>query len=245
MDKTKAQHFLMNKEILSLEINQANLSKKDKVIEIGAGSGIITKELVKHSGKVLAFEIDKTLEKELKKIKNKNLTLVYDSALKYSWKNYNKIVSNIPYLLSEQTILKSIEDNIEELVIIVGEKFKEIILSNKTKIGIHTNLFYKVQPIKKVPKECFYPQPRVNSWLIKLTRKKDSTNNPLRFILLEKGKVKNSVISYFISQGKTKKQAKEILSKMSLNEQSLNKPVKKITANLLIRIEKDLEQISI
>lgn len=243
MDKSKGQHILRDVDVLKKELAEAEISSEDKIIEIGAGTGFLTKELVKKAKKVIAFEIDKEFKINLNTIakENKNLYLVYDDALKYSWKGYNKIVANIPYQLSEQTILKSIEDNIGELILIVGENFKEILESNETKMGIHTKLFYDFKPIMKVTPECFHPSPRVDSWLIKLKQTLATKETKLlREILLKKGKIKNAILSSLISEGKTKKQARELVEKLNLTQAVLEKPVRKITGNLLIRLRKEL-----
>ena len=79
------QHFLENEKILSKFIETCNIKEKDKIIEIGAGTGIVTKALLeKNPAKILAFEIDRKFEPELKKIKlDKDSTFVnqFDNSL--------------------------------------------------------------------------------------------------------------------------------------------------------------------
>jgi len=243
MDLNKGQHLLMDKKILKKEIETAELSKKDNVLEIGAGAGILTEELAKNSGKVLSFEIDKTFEENLKELekKCKNLKIIYDNALKYSWKNYSKIVSNIPYSLSEPVILKAINDELEELILIVGENFKELLSKKETKIGIVADLFFDFEPIISINKKAFNPNPKVNSWLVKLKRKnpEDRIEEILRKIILKKGKIKNAIIYSLVEIGKTKNQARKIISEMKIDEEILEKPVSKITGKFILRL-KDL-----
>ena len=107
------------------------------------------------SGEVLAFEIDEKLKPFLEVIekKHKNLNIVYGDALKFSWEGYNKIVSNSPYSLAEPIIKKAVEANVEELILIVGEKFKDVVLENKSKAGVVTNLFFDFKPIIKIKKK--------------------------------------------------------------------------------------------
>jgi 16S rRNA (adenine1518-N6/adenine1519-N6)-dimethyltransferase len=242
--KEKQQHFLNNEEILNKEIEVAELSSKDKVIEIGAGNGVLTRELIKRAGKVLSFETDKRFKEELGKIKDKNLELIYDDALKYSWKGYNKIVSNIPYSLSEQVTVKAANEGIRELVLIVGEKFKTKLM-DETKIGIFARLFYEIEPILFVGKENFYPHPRVDSWIIKLNWKEKvfEKEELMRKILTKEGKTKNAIMYSLVEYGKTKNQAREIIAKMNLSQQVLEKTIKKSTAKFLIILRKELERV--
>jgi 16S rRNA (adenine1518-N6/adenine1519-N6)-dimethyltransferase len=239
-DPDKGQHFLVDDDVLELEIETAALIKKDKVIEIGAGKGILTRELVKRAGEVLAFEIDERFLNELKEIKKAKV--IMGNALSYDWRNYNKIVSNISYSLSEPVIMKAIWDGIEELTLIIGENFKELICSEESKIGIITNLVYKVKPISKVDRSSFNPSPKVNSWLVKLFLKKGSKiENLLKKIIFRNGKIKNSIIYSLVEEGFTKKESKEILEKMNLEETTLEKPVASITGKFILILMEKLE----
>ena len=239
-DREFGQHFLINKDVLKKEIEVANLTKKDNVVEIGAGQGTLTKEILKKAGKVLAFEIDESLKEELEKNK---IEVNFSDALKSSWQGYNKIVSNIPYNLSEQVVLKAIQDGIEELVLIVGESFKEILEKKETKIGIIADLFFEFEPVIFIDKKSFSPEPRVNSWLIKL-KVKDASNHEkiLQEIILRDGKTKNAIIHALMNERKTKNQAREILEKMNLDEEVLDKSNKNITGKVLLMIKKFFEE---
>ena len=238
----KDQHFLVDKKILQLEIEKANLNQDDKVLEIGAGSGTLTQEIVKKTNNVLAFEIDGTFEKELKKIKGAKI--IIGNALEYDWRGYNKIVSNIPYSLSEPVIMKSIWDGIGELTLIVGENFKNILCSQETKIGILANLVYEISPIVKVDKKSFSPVPRVNSWLVKLSSKKgDKITDILKQIIFRNGKIKNSIVYSLIGEGLTKKQAKKAVEEMKIEKLVLEKPTSKMTGKFILILKKKLEEL--
>lgn len=242
-DFDKGQHFLIDSKVIKKEIEIANISKKDKVIEIGAGEGILTFELVKKAGKVIAFEVDKRYSEKLNSFKKKNLRIIYDDALKYSWKGM-KIVSNIPYVISEQIILKSIEDKVSEMVLIVGERLKEKLKEKNSKIGIIANLFYNINFIIKVEKKCFSPSPRVDSWMIRFERKKKFSEKEKRiiYILRGKGKLKNSLMSLLVREGKTKNQAREKIKNLGLHGGVLEKPIGSLTGRVLLRLRNILEK---
>jgi len=247
LNPQKGQHLLINKNIVEKEIKEAELTKKDRVIEIGSGKGILTEELAKNSGKVLSFEIDEQFKQELDELKKKydNLSIIYSDALKQDWKGYNKIVSNIPYFLAGDIILKAIKTEIEMLVLVVGEDFKEKLEKKQGKIGIIADLFYETIPIMRLQKEDFSPQPKVNSWMIKMMKKEneDNINNLLKQIIIKKGKIKNSIIHSLMETGKTKNQARDLIKEMKITEEVLNKPCEKITGEFILRLRKELENI--
>lgn len=244
-DFDKGQHFLVNKKVIQKEISLANLTGKDKVIEIGAGKGVLTREILKSGCKLLGFEIDKKFEKELEDIKkeNKNFEIVYGDALKFSWRGSNKIVANIPYYLSEAIIMKAIVDGISEMVLIVGENFKNALLED-TKIGIIARIFFDIKAVQKLEKEDFEPSPRVDSWIMSFKRN-EKGSVLLRSILLKKGKLKNAIVYSLVENGKTKKESKDILKLFKLNEQVLNKPVGKLTFKLVVKIAEDIKEFDL
>jgi 16S rRNA (adenine1518-N6/adenine1519-N6)-dimethyltransferase len=236
----KGQHLLKDKTVLSKEVGEAMLSKDDRVIEIGAGTGILTERLAQKSGEVLAFEIDEAFKESLEKIKERhdNLKIVYGNALDYSWKGYNKIVANIPYTLSQSIIQKAIKEKIETLVLIVSSQFKDTLLSDE-KLGITANLFFDIELIVPVSRKAFFPAPKIESFMIRLKRKKPESkiDDILRGILLKEGKIKNALMYSLVKEGKTKNQAREIIENMKIPSETLEKPVGKITGKFLIRLK--------
>ncbi|MBS3086110.1 hypothetical protein J4422_00210 [Candidatus Pacearchaeota archaeon] len=243
------QHFLIDKKVIDKEIAIADLSKEDMVIEIGAGKGYLTEQLALKSKEVLAFELDPRMNVFLDALekKHKNLRVVYGDAMKFSWKGYDKIVSNIPYFLAEPLIKKAIESSIEEMILIVGENFKGTITENKSKAGITVNLFFDFTPIAIVKKTSFSPEPRVDSWLITLKQKTKVSKEEriLQSIILKKGKIKNAIInSLTFESGLTKKQAKNLLEQMHIENYVLNKPVASITGRFLEKVRDGLKELA-
>jgi len=249
----KDQHLLKDKKIIEKEISLAEIKKKDKIIEVGGGKGYLTKKLAEsQASKIMCFEIDKNFKPPLDEIAKSHtkVHIKYKNALKFPfWENYNKVISNIPYSISEPLIQKAIESNQEKLVLVVGEKFKEKLTSTKGKdastIGLIADLFYNIKPIQKIPKEKFSPSPRVDSWLITLTKKSASQlgrkEKILQDIVQYQGKIKNAIMWALVWEtGKTKNQAREIIEKLNLNKQVSEKPTTRITGNFLQKLKEEL-----
>src|SRR5258708_16524722 len=100
-DPLKDQFFLTDEKIIQKIIEAAELNKKDVVLEIGAGTGNLTKEIAKKVDHVIAFEIDEQFKSTLNSLP-RNVELHIESASNYvelngKWrkkKEYNKVVSN-------------------------------------------------------------------------------------------------------------------------------------------------------
>lgn len=172
------QHFLVDELLISELISSANITKKDIVLEIGSGTGNITKELAKHAQKVICIEVDSQFKQVMQNqitqaMPPANAIIIYDNAmdvLKKNTKNtlnFNKIISNLPFSICEP-LLKYLlfGKHIEMAVLIVPKSFAEKALQNP----IFT-AFLNIRKIKDILKESFYPLPDTASVIISITHR--------------------------------------------------------------------------
>ena len=123
-----SQHFLKNPRLALILIGHSNLKKRDLVIEIGAGSGVITSALSKRVRKVIAIEPDATtaakLRENLKKRGLENVEVVEIDFLDYDLPDEPyKVFSNPPFHLSSAIVHKLIEaDNPPEAFYLILQK---------------------------------------------------------------------------------------------------------------------------
>ena len=181
--KYLGQHFLKNSAVLPLIIEAAELTKEDTVLEIGSGTGILTEELAKHAGEVLAVEKDFELVELLKKnVKAKNVKIVHQDALFFTPDILGpyKVVANIPYNITSPLIRKFIESTPrpELLVLMVQKEVAERITAkagNRERglLTIIVEFYATAEIIAQVPRTDFYPVPEVDSAIIKIRPKGD------------------------------------------------------------------------
>ena len=224
------QHFMVDRSLIKKIIGYSELKEDDIVLEIGPGKGFLTKELVKKC-RVIAVEKDDSFKPGLSKLKkiNKNLEIVFGNALKLI-KNlkFNKIVSNIPYNISEPLFKQMFKLRIESAILTVSQSFAEKMLDKNTKIGLQTSLFFSIEKLEEVSREAFLPRPRTDSTVLKMTPKKEGLSTVekvlKRFILLNDKKTKNALQEALIEAlNLTKKQAKERITKLNLPKNVLEK----------------------
>lgn len=115
-EHTLSQHFLKNPRLALILIGHSNLKKRDTVLEIGAGSGVITSALSHRVTKVIAVEPDHTtaekLRENLRKRKIENVEIIEDDFLNIDLpKEPYKVFSNPPFHLSSAIVHKLIEAN--------------------------------------------------------------------------------------------------------------------------------------
>lgn len=192
--KFLGQHFIKNKAIIKKLIFAAELSEKDLVLEIGAGTGMLTEEILKNAKKVLAIEKDKILCEFLKKKfeNQKNIEIICKDVLKLDPASYNlrpatyKIVANIPYYITGRLLRKIFEEwPMPKLIVLTLQKeVAKRICAKPPKMNLIAILVqYHAVPkiVGYVPKAAFRPQPKVDSAIIKIVPKSS-------FILRVQGK---------------------------------------------------------
>jgi len=182
--KAKGQNFLIAENVLAKIVNSADLDKNDFVIEIGPGLGILTQELVKNCKKVLAVELDKQLIYFLKnRFKGvKNLEILEGDILKF--KNSDlikklggegkyKIVANLPYSITKPVIRKFLTylPRPQAMVVLVQKEVAQKITAKSGKLnllGLSVQFYGQPEIMGLVEKENFYPQPEVESAILKI-----------------------------------------------------------------------------
>lgn len=234
--KKFGQNFLQDKNIIRKIASTAEPTKNDLVIEIGPGSGALTVELVEKTN-VIAYEIDKDLEKQLKeKFENKDVDFIFDDFLNRNVKddvskyNYEKlyVIANLPYYITTPIITKIIEEklDIEKMVLMVQKEVGERFSAKEgckeySSITIYLNYYFDVKKEFIVSKNAFIPKPNVDSMIISLTKnnqKKKTKNEDVFFNLVKNSftqkrkTLKNNLKEYDFNK------VKEVLEKYNLPE---------------------------
>ncbi|HLD39163.1 MAG TPA: rRNA adenine N-6-methyltransferase family protein [archaeon] len=174
------QYFLQSDDILNEEVSLATLSSKDTVLEVGAGIGNLT-ILLSKKAKVLAIEKDYSFTHILKGINNCNA--VFGDALefleslrqkpdklKHAPVTFNKIVSNIPYSISQPLLLEFFRHKWGIAVLIVQKEFAEKLIS-KERLGMIMSEMAEIKIVRDVPANAFYPE-AVPSAIVLIKQKK-------------------------------------------------------------------------
>lgn len=176
------QNFLVDKRVAERQLSYANISKKDTVLEIGPGNGILTQLLAEKAKKVIAIEIDKILYDKLKNTLPANVELLNKDALKIDYKaisNFNKIVSNLPYNISSPITFKILDYDFYDFdlaVLIYQKEFAERLVAKpgtKDYSRLTVNVYYKAkcELLENISKTSFSPQPKVDSSIIRLLKR--------------------------------------------------------------------------
>ena len=184
--KSLGQNFLIDKNIINKISESINPNKEDLIIEIGPGSGALTRELIKKNCDVICIEIDQRLKEKLMEIKANNLKIVFEDFLKLDlneiidYKKYKNIyfVGNLPYYITTAIINKIVnESNPYQIIIMIQ---KEVADRFNAKVGtkqygslsVFLQYNFDIEKVCNVSKNSFEPIPKVDSTVLKLINNK-------------------------------------------------------------------------
>jgi len=182
--KGLGQHFLVDGEVLEAIISAAEISPDDIIVEVGPGLGILTGELAKKAGGVIAIELDDRLAALLKKTLTsfKNVTIINDDVLNIepgellARRGVNplyKVVANLPYYITSPVLRHFLDTTVKPkvMIIMVQKEVAEAIVAkpgDMSILSISVQFYGKAEIVSYVPAESFYPAPEVDSAVLRI-----------------------------------------------------------------------------
>ena len=181
--KYLGQHFLNDENIAKKVVDSLSLSNYLNVLEIGPGTGVLTKYLIKKNISLKLVEIDNESVEFLKThLSIDPLIILQHDFLKLDLSNIFTenfaIIGNFPYNISTQIIFKVLEykNSVPELIGMFQKEVAERICEKKGSkkygiLSVLTQTYYDTKYLFSVPASVFTPPPKVISAVIRLVRK--------------------------------------------------------------------------
>ncbi len=251
------QHFLVDEDAINTLAD--SVVSRATVIEIGAGVGQLTEALAKRANEVVSVEIDERYSPILTQIEraNPNVRIVYGdilalemSALVGKRKGRTQIIASLPYHITEPFLHKITEFPMHDATLVVGKRFMHAMeVGSETdpsfgQLTLLTQTFFNPQVIRTIEKKKFFPVPRTDSAIIRLTPKtREGMNLSKRDYLLKrlfvtsryspltKNSLKEGLIELARLSGETltQNQARAIISEMDIPNDVLDKPFQQLS----------------
>jgi len=227
--KRLGQHFLISQTVAKKIVDAARITKKDVVLEIGTGRGILVPLLCEKAKQVISIEADYSLYKNAKDQFSDidNLELVHGDGFKTDEK-FSIFVSNLPYSKSRDAIEWLIQKKFSGAIVMVQKEFYEKLVAkgkNRKAISVLVNYSSEIEKIINVNKTNFNPPPRVDSVVLQLKRKKTISKELIQ--------TTNKLFSY------KRKNLKNILKQFGKNTES-DKRLEELSLEEIINIAKQV-----
>jgi 16S rRNA (adenine1518-N6/adenine1519-N6)-dimethyltransferase len=191
--KSLGQHFLVDPEVLKIIATAAELTAEDIVMEVGSGLGVLTKELAKQAGFVVAVELDNRLASLLKQefATSKNVAVINEDILKVNpatlvkkqktslefskgISTTYKVVANLPYYITSAVLRHFLEDSLKPrlMVVMIQKEVAKAIVAKPgymSLLSVSIQFYGKPEIVSYVPAKSFYPVPEVDSAILRVS----------------------------------------------------------------------------
>ncbi len=229
--KKMGQNFLIDEKAIEAIISAAEISSTESILEIGPGPGALTQKLAQKAKRVIAVEKDRKLTHILKRTieREENVEVFNSDAFLFTPSSHfdsrYKIVSNLPFYCSIALIrnfLKAKKPPSVMVLIIQKEVASRITSKEKSNfLSVIIGAKADSEVVSDIPRSSFWPAPRVDASIIKITpHSRYSLNEDRFFSLVEAGfkhprkQLKNNLSGF---ESHSKKEIVEALKKADLN----------------------------
>ncbi|HVM11569.1 MAG TPA: 16S rRNA (adenine(1518)-N(6)/adenine(1519)-N(6))-dimethyltransferase RsmA, partial [Actinomycetota bacterium] len=201
--KALGQHFLADPNLARAIARDAGAAPGERFVEIGAGLGSLTLALAESGAEVLALELDRRLLSALGEVTagEEHVRVVREDATRAVWSEVLgagswRMASNLPYNVAVPVVLDLLEHapGIDPMVIMVQREVGERLAARPGEAAfgaVSLKVAYRAEArvTRRIPRQVFWPEPKVESVLVRLERRPPSVDVPERalFALVEEG----------------------------------------------------------
>lgn len=187
------QNFMIDQNLVRLVAEAGCVGQHDLVIEVGPGTGTLTEELLERSDKVVVVEIDRDLAALLRRrfAHRPNLRLIEGDALSGKHelnpelkavlqtaaerRQPAKLVANLPYDIASPLVIGLLIEGVELLAFTVQKEVADRLRASAGSeaygpLTVMVQLLARVEVLRNLPPQAFWPPPRIDSSLVRLTR---------------------------------------------------------------------------
>lgn len=165
-----SQNFIRHPKLVSQLLELTNISPADLVVEIGPGKGMITRELAKTAGRVIAIERDRRFSEGLSEINSiGNFQLVIDDFMRWQLPREDyKVFSNIPFNYTSDIVSKLTTSDRKptDIYLIMQEtashRFIGIPYERNSQISTLLSIEFSIEILQKINRDNFEPRPNVS-----------------------------------------------------------------------------------
>jgi 16S rRNA (adenine1518-N6/adenine1519-N6)-dimethyltransferase len=175
-NKKLGQSFLKSSKVAHDMVTAASITKRDTVLEVGGGLGILTEAIAQEAGQVYVIEISAGLSRALRDLfrGQNNVKIIEGDALTLALPEVTKAVSNLPYSISSEITFRLLRElSFEQAVLMYQKEFAERMYADpgtQDYSRLTINIKYKadVEHLMDVPATLFHPVPAVDSVVVRL-----------------------------------------------------------------------------
>lgn len=236
-DKSLGQNFITDKNLLAAIASDSGITSDDAVVEIGTGAGTLTRTLAERAKRVISFEVDGRLKPVLSETLRglENVEVLFRDVLKMSDEELSeviggrfKVVANIPYYITTPLIMRFLKSAlpVDGITVMVQKEVAERIAGNEKSedygaVSARIALSADAEITRTVSKKMFYPEPKVDSAVLKITMRKkyaDETVEAAEKIIKAAFSMRRKTLINNLGKLYPKEKIREALATLGLSE---------------------------
>ena len=179
-NKSFGQNFLVDRSVLMSIVDAAEIAESDQILEVGAGTGVLTRELAQRARRIVAVELERDmlalLAKTTQRYTNVELmarNLLFLDPIEVFGDTPYKLVANLPYYITAPTFRHFLESGNPPVCIVVmvqHEVAQRIVAGpgDLSLLAISVQFYGRPRIIEQVPARAFYPAPKVDSAILRI-----------------------------------------------------------------------------
>ena len=179
------QNFLSDSNLIDRIVRILNLKKNDSILEIGPGDGLLTEKIFSKVKEMAIVEIDPLLVKHLSiRSDLAGINIIHGDILmqdidEIPIKNPVRVIGNIPYNITSSIIFWLIEqlDYWEDVHIMLQKEVADRLVAKVgtkqySRLTVIVGVYINIELCFKIAPDVFYPKPKVESAIVRMTKKK-------------------------------------------------------------------------
>ncbi len=179
-NKSFGQNFLVDRSVLERMVEAAEIEADDQVLELGAGTGVLTRELARRARRVVAVELERDMltllaktTAGLSKVELLARNLLYLDPRDVFAEEPYKLVANLPYYITAPTFRHFLESANKPRLIVVMVQYEVALRmvagpGDMSLLGVSVQFYGQPRIVARVPARAFYPAPKVDSAILRV-----------------------------------------------------------------------------
>lgn len=190
------QNFLIDRNILGIILDAAEVGKSDRILEVGPGLGVLTFPMAEKAAHLVCVEKDFKLTDRLRErfAGRQNVEIIGSDIMRvdFSALDINKCVSNLPYSCGSRFLVDMVSCGVADLLVVMvqDEVARKICSKPGTRdfslMGLLMQTDYDTELVKAVSPGCFWPRPEVDSCIVRLKRRSEGELGEVEKVFLRK-----------------------------------------------------------
>jgi 23S rRNA (adenine-N6)-dimethyltransferase len=174
----RGQHFLRSSKLAAELVRAARVQSGDLVLDLGAGTGVLTTSLVRAGARVVAVEIDAQLAEGLRRRYPQVDVQVEDALYVPLPSEPFKVVANLPFDGGTTILRRLLDPGIPlmtaDVIVQWGLAEKRAALWPSTQLGVYWGAWFELSVVRRLPRCVFAPRPAVDAGLLRIVRRDEA-----------------------------------------------------------------------